>query len=190
MNDEFPESESRRADLWAGKMILYAFLIACGLLGGGALYSEFVNSDDSGIVSDNNSTETLEGLSPEYLGAYSGIQPSYGAYVNERVTSTTIGIAPESVFTFCFRSDNIVLLQRHMVMSEGPEEYVCKGTYEILEKSSGRTRVKCSMDCLTYGRDVSYILNIRTGGKSATFEDPSESKAPNFKLDKLKFPCE
>lgn len=190
MNDEFPESESRRADLWARKMVLYAFLIACGLLGGVSLYDKFVKSDDLENVSDNNSTKILEGLSPDYLGAYSGIQPSYGNYVNEKATSTTIGIAPESVFTFCLASGGRVVLQRHMVMSEGPEEYWCKGTFEILENNENGVKIKCLLNCLNYGKDVPYILNLQKEGKFATFEDPSDSKAPSFKLDKMNFPCE
>ena len=170
------------------KQLKIGALVFLGIL---IVWSVLENQNNSDSFKHSAKPASSEKLPKEYLGPYSGIQPSYGIVLSDKVTSTDVGIAPESVFTFCFATEGRVVLQRHMVLSEGPEDYWCRGTYEIIEKNQEGIKIKCSLDCLTYGRDKAYILILQQGGKGARFEqDPSDIDAPKFALDKLTFSCE
>ncbi|MBE9465515.1 hypothetical protein IEE83_26840 [Dyadobacter sp. UP-52] len=174
MNDDFQETDSSQSDLWAKKKVLSAFLVAGILLGGAALYGEFIKSKDSSTKTET-AVPYVYSVTDEYLGTYHGTQASYNLknkYGSDMVVNGRyIRIAPID-FKLELKRDGEVNLVLTSLEDNQPNFY--QGNYSFIVDRDGYLKLECNFsDGTTNPRYYLDINNVTKNTQAIKSGEPT-----------------
>lgn len=161
-----------------------AILIICALtitlFGCGNNNQESTNNS-SPNETEKKSEDKPEGLSPEFLGNYHGIQPSYfmkNQYGDDMVINGNKVSVPSIDYKFLIKENTIVSLQQ--INLEDNSRVYYEGTYKIISEVSITTKIECSLSD-GQGSNPTYVLTINKSDKKGICTGSNE---PVFSIKK------